>query len=55
MKSFAIICIINIFPDNLSAILVVQEDNINANSILILHLTPCAIICIMLNRCKVNK
>lgn len=38
MKSFAIICIINIFPDNLSAILVAQEDNINANSILTLHL-----------------
>ena len=34
MKSFAIICIINIFPDNLSTILVAQEDNINANTAL---------------------
>lgn len=31
MKSFAIICIINIFPDNLSTILVAQEDNLKAN------------------------
>lgn len=34
MKSFAIICLINIFPDNLSTILVAQEDNINANTAL---------------------
>ncbi len=34
MKSFAIICIINIFPDNLSTILVAQEDNIKANTAL---------------------
>ena len=36
MKSFAIICIINIFPDNLSTILVAQEDNINANTALLI-------------------
>lgn len=37
MKSFAIICLINIFPDKLSTILVAQEDNHKANSILTLH------------------
>ena len=36
MKSFAINCIINIFPDNLSTILVAQEDNINANTALLI-------------------
>lgn len=34
MKSFVIICIINIFPDNLSTILVAQEDNLKANTAL---------------------